>query len=259
MSHPPLPEPPQPGRAALRVSAVTHPGLVRAHNEDCLAVPGWTAAGEADRWSGTAAADGFWAVLADGMGGHAAGAVASRIAVETLVRLIPGVRAEGRITPIVEAANGALYAAMADGRGAPGMGTTIVGAVFVEGEVILFNVGDSRAYLFEAGRPVWRSPDDTPEEGRPGHRSHALTACLGGHRMRYPLHPHVARLPFGEGTCLLLCSDGLTDMLPDEAIAAVLERETEAPGEALLAAALAAGGEDNVSVVVITPSPATPF
>lgn len=243
-----------PAPTLLQVSAVTHPGLVRERNEDCIALPGWIATSEEDRWSGTVAADGFWAVVADGMGGHEGGEIASRIAVETVARLLPGVRHEGRITPILEAANAAIYAAIADGTGRPEMGTTIVGAVFVESQVIVFNIGDSRAHLFEDRQQVWRSVDDTAEDGYPGRsrsgrRSHYLTACLGGQRMRHPLHPHVARLAFPEGSRLLLCTDGLTDMVRDSEIATVLRLEADALAEALLAAALAAGGEDNISVL----------
>lgn len=192
-------------------------------------------------------------LVADGMGGHDAGDVASRIVVEAVTESIGGAKSEVDIYEVLETANAKLFEAMYSGMGRPGMGTTIVGALLAGTEAVVFNVGDSRAYLFEDRTLVRRTRDDTLDGNSNVSRlrSHALTQSLGGTVSRRPIQPHVEKLTLATDALLLLCSDGLTDMIEDEEIAAILARNKDRPAEMLLAAALDAGGADNVTAVVI--------
>jgi protein phosphatase len=133
------------------------------------------------------------------------------------------------------------------------MGTTVVGAMLTGVDALVFNIGDSRAYSMRRNRLIQQSCDDTFDTSakRPWPRSHALTQSLGGTLSRRPLQPHIKKLALTEEDQLLLCSDGLTDMLKEEEIVRLLVRNPENPAETLVAAALDAGGTDNVTTVVI--------
>jgi serine/threonine protein phosphatase PrpC len=141
-----------------------------------------------------------------------------------------------------------------------GMGTTVAGLLFRQSGHLHFNVGDSRVYRFKAGflRQLSiddvRSPAADPAEGRRG--STVLTQCLGGAVAMSEIAPHVGTEPVVAGWRYLLCSDGLTDMVPLERIEAILNEHADDPDAvaALLAAALAGGGEDNISIIVATMS-----
>ena len=117
------------------------------------------------------------------------------------------------------------------------------------GAVSVFNVGDSRVYLARDGGLSLLSVDDTLPRRAAG-RSHALTQSLGGTSVPLPLHPHVVSVEPVAGDVLLVCTDGLTDMLGDAEIVASLLAGTANPAAALADAAVEAGGRDNVTVVV---------
>src|SRR3954469_11968412 len=205
------------------------------------------------------------AAVADGVGGSAAGEGASRAAIDALVALDKR-RLED---PLPEA----LRAAIADGNerigfiaacrpATAGMRTTLTAvALGDDGSYAVANVGDSRTYLLRDGalRPLTR--DDslvqrllengaiTPDEARRHPQRSLVVEALDGDPDRTP--PVVATLAARPGDRLLLCSDGLTDYVDEEAIAAALRIETRAAAaERLVALALGAGARDNVSVVV---------
>jgi PPM family protein phosphatase len=141
-------------------------------------------------------------------------------------------------------------------RGALGMGTTLVGAFLTPSALLTFNVGDSRCYLFSAGRLIQLSHDDTTDEEktRSGHRkSHAITQALGGSSFPIAVDPHInVDAPLGPEETLLLCSDGLTDMVDDHGIALALSAAND-PIRAvrdLAGKAFAAGARDNASLIV---------
>jgi serine/threonine protein phosphatase PrpC len=238
-------------RAASRpVWACSHVGLVRPLNEDGCLVGDWRSTGPIAGWRGELASDGGWVVVADGMGGHEAGDVASRVVLDVISRKIRGVETAHDVEEMLEIANQTLYEAMYnDGR--PGMGTTVVGARLFADHALIFNVGDSRAYGRGPDRLVQISHDDSlgHHGTRDRIRGHTLLQSLGGTIRRGGLQPHVLRTPLPVG--LLLCSDGLTDMLSDEEIVGVWRRNPTDPAERLVAAALDAGGKDNVTVVVV--------
>jgi serine/threonine protein phosphatase PrpC len=218
----------------------THPGRRGGQNEDAI---GWD---EANR---------LWFV-ADGMGGHASGDVASRIVRETLLSA-----AETPLDEAVRKAHEAVVAAATANPAHENMGSTVVAARLNDKRGQIVWVGDSRAYLWrkKALRLVTRDhsflemlrdQEGLSEEQMRGHpNKNLVTQTLG---IGAP-EPSVSTLPLRRGDWLLLCSDGLNDELDDKEIAATLAAETapEAAAEALIAAALGKGGKDNVSVVVV--------
>jgi protein phosphatase len=190
------------------------------------------------------------------MGGHAGGNVASRIVIDAIAELIKYVDRESGISVMLETANRRLFEAMYTIGGRPGMGTTVVGAVLSDRDAIVFNVGDSRAYMFRRRELIQLSRDDTLSTGHGAlrNRSRALTQSLGGSTRPQDLQPHFRRTPLDDLDTLLLCSDGLTDMIDEDEIAGILARHREDPADQLVAAALDAGGQDNITVVVVGPS-----
>jgi protein phosphatase len=145
------------------------------------------------------------------------------------------------------AVNDGLFSAMRERPDLAGMGTTIVGVVFRSGSALVFNIGDSRAYIQISGR-LARLTNDHVIDG------HMLTQCIGGFAPRV-LKPYATSFKITEPCRLLLCSDGLTDMLEDSDIQQILERQGSAAAEALINAALDAGGLDNITVVVLDLEP----
>jgi serine/threonine protein phosphatase PrpC len=233
-------------------AAVTDPGPARPHNED--------------RWQ-TDDAHGVFA-LADGMGGYSAGEVAGEIAVRTVAELVGALHEAG--LPIRDALERAVAAAHAGiveyAHARPeclGMGTTLVAAAIRDGRLTVAHVGDSRAYLMRGGqlRRITADHSIGQQMLEAGHLSQAqvrrlpargiLTRALGIESE--PPLADVAVLDWIAGDVLLLCSDGLTDSLDDRALAEVLGRAGFGLADAardLMAAALAAGCTDNVTVLI---------
>jgi len=233
--------------------AATHVGKIRPLNEDRCLVGDWRSEKAVEDWRGSLPAGRGWAVIADGMGGHEAGNVASRIVVDTIADLIRDADSETLISRMLEAANRRLFEAMYAVGGKPGMGTTVVGVVFSDRVALVFNVGDSRAYTIRKDSLIQLSRDDTLDvrRGTSRARSHALTQSLGGSTKPQSLQPHLQRVLLEDDDALLLCSDGLTDMIEEDEIAGILIRHPENPAKQLIAAALDAGGEDNITVIII--------
>ena len=203
--------------------------------------------------------------VADGMGGAQAGEIASRIAVDTLGAAgVPSgdqAGAEDRLAEIVQAANERLYEEARSDDSRAGMGTTMTVALVGEDEVTIAHVGDSRAYRLR-GDDFQRLTDDhslvaelrrqgrlTEEEAEGHPQSSIITRALGP-------EPHVEvdthTWPAREGDVFLICSDGLTTMVKEAAIA---EAVTTSPtlreaGEQLIEAANEAGGRDNITVIL---------
>jgi serine/threonine protein phosphatase PrpC len=218
----------------LRVSAATHQGHVRSNNEDYYATSSSDAEAGAAAWGGIIEPEAGWALIADGMGGHAAGEVASLLAVKCLSIMMADFSSE-------QAANGALREAMRQQPNLAGMGTTIAGIRFIGSQAICFNVGDSRIYAADVGGLRQISEDHVVE-------GHVLTQSLGGWRTDR-LNPAVGTLPLLPSTRFLLCTDGLTDMVSDDNIAELIW--SPEPATELVEAALAGGGDDNITVIVI--------
>lgn len=218
-------------------------GKVRSNNQDRCAVS--AATGCLTRWRGTLASEGGWALIADGVGGHVAGEVAANLAIEVMRPLMAGMRTDEDVQRAVNAADEAIFMAMDMRPELRGMATTITGAVFQSDRAITFNVGDSRAYSFGNGPLTQTSTDDSTHSG-------ALLQCLGGFQEQVPILVHIRRIE--QAADVLLCSDGLTDLVPDAAIEAVLRRAPANLAQALVDAALTAGGHDNISVIALVRS-----
>lgn len=237
----------------VTAASATHVGRVRDHNEDAaLVTPALFA-------------------VADGMGGHQAGEVASAIAVETLERLAQHAQARGRLDPSevvaqVDEANRAIVGSATSHPERSGMATTLAGlaSVTVDGRRLweVVNVGDSRVYRLAHGQFTQLTQDHsevasyvrmgliTEEEARRHPARNLVTRCLG----REPLDPVdswiVAPEPHERW---LLCSDGLTNELEDPEIAAILGSgpDPQEIADALVSRAVEHGGRDNVTVVVV--------
>jgi serine/threonine protein phosphatase PrpC len=233
----------------LEHHGLTDPGKVRKNNEDSLLV------GEGR--------DETLFVVADGIGGFEAGEVASSIAVDVLKSVEPSDSLEDAIR---EANRRILAAARGDAR-FQGMGTTVVamrfGGTGEEPIAQISHVGDSRAYLLRGDelKPVTedhslvaelvRSGDLTRDEASEHPQKNLITRALGAEE---EVDVDTVVLPIEPGDRLLLCSDGLSDMVPETRMLMILTSNPENPERAvraLVSAALEAGGADNVTVVVV--------
>jgi PPM family protein phosphatase len=139
------------------------------------------------------------------------------------------------------------------------MGTTVAGVAVAPSGTVVFNVGDSRVYRIETGALVQLSTDDTPGPKLPDGRTAVYTSSiisqvLGGYGPDRPgerLDPHVLGEPLAERARYLICSDGLTYLLEPGAIEELLEDDDGASAEALFEAAMARGGDDNISLILL--------
>ena len=239
------------------ISAFTHRGRMRATNEDALAVHARVLTGDlTEPLLISHEADHCVLMIADGKGGHAQGAMASRAVLDYLVAAIDRLADPATCAGVVEEANQHLLELMHEHQEALGMGSTIVGAVLRADRLVTFNVGDSRCFLFSAGQLVQLSHDDVPEGENNqfgSRRSHALTQALGGTSLPVAIEPHISiDSPLTCGETLLLCSDGLTDMVDDQTIGRVLRsaRTSLQSVRKLAARAFGAGARDNVSLII---------
>ena len=240
------------------IAAFTHRGRVRPVNEDAVAINTRILTGNmAEPLVMSASDDSCVLMIADGMGGHAQGALASRAVLDYLVVAMDRLVNPASCADIIEGANRHLFDLMHEHDERLGMGSTIVGAVLRADELVTFNVGDSSSYLFSSGQLIQLSHDDVLEHEsyRVGlRRSHAITQALGGTSLPVAVEPHISTdPPLAPGETLLLCSDGITDMVDRHAIESVLS-EARTLGESarrLAAMALKAGGRDNLSLIVV--------
>lgn len=227
--------------AAMRTSV----GKVRPVNEDAAYM-----------------GDGLY-VIADGMGGHQAGEVASKIAVETLRLALsedgkPTIRA---LILAVLAAGEIIRERSGEDEALRGMGTTLTALWFCEHQALIAQVGDSRAYLLREGvlrqcthdhsvvAELVRAGLITAEEARRHPRRNLITRSLGGGERG---DPDVFEFTRQAGDRWLLCSDGLTDGVTDDELRALLQgHDVEAAADALLSLALARGGGDNITLLLV--------
>jgi protein phosphatase len=201
-------------------------------------------------------------VVADGMGGAQAGEVASALAVEEFRGgLVSQGTAEQRLTERVQAANRRIFETAHRRLEHEGMGTTLTAVYLDDSNLAVAHVGDSRAYIFRDGELTRLTHDHslveelirrgklTPEQAAAHPQRSIITRALG-------IEPEVEvdtwTYPMREADVVLLCSDGLTSMISEPQIAEVLEqeRDLDAAGERLIAEANAAGGRDNITVVL---------
>jgi serine/threonine protein phosphatase PrpC len=232
----------------LRHAGVTDIGNVRATNEDLFL------------------AEGKLIAVADGMGGHRGGQVASRLAVERLKEAFTADPSADGLIEAVRAANRAVWEQAEADPALHGMGTTIAAAAWVtesgKEHLAVVNVGDSRIYLLRAGQlsrlsadhslvaDLVRSGDISEADARTHPERHILTQALG---VAPDIDPHVTDIGLARGDRLLLCSDGLFNELGDDQITSTLTAVTD-PHEAadqLVQRAKDHGGNDNITAVVV--------
>jgi PPM family protein phosphatase len=237
------------------VSALSHDGLVREHNEDSLAVGAWTVCAATTLSPQTIylpIGDPIVVAVADGLGGHPAGEEASSLVVRSLARAAQGMTGEAAVRDALDACNDDVYAEAARHPERTGMGTTVAGLVITEQAVLAFNVGDSRVYRVEDTGLVQLSTDDNEPPAPGERRSSIVTQALGGNVGAAAIEPHVSTTPLPRSARYLICSDGLTDAVDDAAIAAILRSHDG--GEAAFAlwrATIQAGAPDNVTVALV--------
>jgi len=240
------------GSLSTQMSGLTDPGAVRENNEDTI------------RWDG----DGGWAVLADGMGGHLAGEVASALAGDLLQQYLSALSpqsseselADGLVQAVAEVNRLIHQRAGADPR-CHNMGTTVVAALFRRSTLSCAHVGDSRLYRYRAGELEQLSHDHSlvqelvdegmmsREEAAESSHKNVITRALG---LAAEVQVDLLQTPLEAGDLYLLCSDGLSDKLPDVELAGFLESGSlDEVANRLVAEAKARGGEDNISLILV--------
>ena len=228
----------------LSWAARTDIGLMRSHNEDSFLALAPTFA------------------VCDGMGGHAAGEVASSIAVATIQDNAPAHADDLLLGAAVERANAAVIEGAATGAGKPGMGCTASVVSIELSKMAVAHVGDSRVYLLHNGTLVRLTHDHsyveelvdageiTADEARVHPSRSVITRALGSDPDMYADH---FTIDVSAGDRVILCSDGLSSMIEDSQIEAIAVSSAtpQAAVDNLVAAALQEGGHDNVTVVVV--------
>jgi len=235
----------------LEYSAATHPGLKRENNEDCF-----LSAPDADLW-----------VVADGMGGHEAGEVASAIVRETFEDFVQkGIPFS--LPDAIQKSHEVILSSADKGIGAHGMGSTVVALLNQKKQYQVAWVGDSRAYLWtpdDYGGQLTRLTTDhsyvqmlytsgaiTADEVENHPDKNIITQCLGMQELTQ-VKVDIAQGQWQKDQWILLCSDGLTDELSDSAIAQILEHSPNSltAVDQLLHEALTSGGHDNITLQII--------
>ena len=246
----------------LTVASRTHPGTVRASNED---------ASLCDLQLAVVA-------VADGMGGHNAGEVAAQLALEAFRSFLAESAADrdltwpfgfdtrrsaaaNRLSNAIKIANGRVYRASQEHAAYSGMGTTLVAALFTGSSVVYASVGDSRIYSFD-GRQLARITTDDSWVEMLMRDSGLGASAFERHPMRHVLTSVVGARPalevtadereLADGQTIMLCTDGLHGALDDSALEAVLkaDRDLERAAAKLVDTAVARDGRDNVTVVL---------
>jgi protein phosphatase len=234
----------------MQASSFTHMGLLRSNNEDRVLVKQF-------------ADDSTLIVVADGMGGHAAGDLAAQMTINIFGSFDPGENGNPmlQLQELAGAAQGAIVEASFREMGLFGMGTTLTAAYIRNKDAFWVHVGDTRLYLFRKGRLLRVTSDHTIpgvllkrgeigyEQARLHPMRNMLIRCLGCAEF----DADSGTLNLEEGDLLLISTDGLHDLVPEEAIASALEsgKYLESKLDRLVQAALTAGGTDNITVAAV--------
>lgn len=241
----------------MKISAGTDVGMVRQSNQDAYA-------------GGKLPSGGFYAVVCDGMGGHAGGNVASTMAVDRIsAELEKNSRSNMSISSIKNMIESAIVSANMDvfdesnsNDALQGMGTTAVVAVFFDNTCVVANVGDSRCYLISDGKISQVTKDHslvqqmvdagyiTAQEAEHHPRKNIITRALG---ISDDIQVDFFDIEFSGDGKLLLCSDGLTNHVNNDDILAVLsEPDFDGCAQKLISLANENGGSDNITAVVVS-------
>jgi protein phosphatase len=238
----------------LSVAAGTDVGRVRSGNEDNLHA-------EADQDRGIF-------IVADGMGGHAAGEIASEMAVQTVARELAPLRdlesaeTRTRVMEAIRKANDAIYKRTITESEKQGMGTTVSALVLARSRYMIGQVGDSRIYLLRGGTLTQLTKDHsyvqeqvdagflTPEQARYHPYSNVITRCVGANAS---VEPDVLTGDVEPGDVFLLASDGLTGMVDDAGLLQLMTQKSTPIKmvDAMITAANRKGGLDNITAIVV--------
>jgi PPM family protein phosphatase len=243
----------------LRMGFRTEVGRIREHNEDSLK---WF---DPDEGSPAYKQKGWFFVVADGMGGHAAGEVASKIAVDVAVHSyeVGQPPVENNLREAIKEANAQIFQRSRLGS-EMGMGTTIVCAAIVNDRLYVAHAGDSRAYLLRKDELIPLTRDHTlvndlvqagaitQEEARTHPQRHVLSRALG---KKQEVVPDIREpLSLEENDIILLCTDGISGYLEDDQIKYILQTnavDPQAAVNALIQSVDSSGGEDNATAIVV--------
>ncbi|MEU5213179.1 PP2C family serine/threonine-protein phosphatase [Streptomyces sp. NPDC020742] len=239
----------------ITVSALSHPGLLRDHNEDSLVAGPWTLCGTVTENPQTLVfplGTPLVVAVADGIGGQPAGEVASALTVRQLAAVGPSLDSEQAVREALALCNRAVYAAAGHDPDLQTMGTTVAGAVVLAESLLVFNVGDSRVLNVTGDDLRQVSVDDSPPL-EPGRRTTSLvTQALGGAPEFSAITPHVSSAPLTPGDRYLICTDGLTDPVPEDALDTLLRaHDTGRAAFELWRCAIEAGGPDNITLALV--------
>jgi PPM family protein phosphatase len=273
----------QPPRVAIKFGAMTDPGKVRGNNEDhflvarlCKSLRVCKTSLPSEGETQFSEEEGYLIVVADGMGGAAAGERASALAVGSIEGFVLNtlkwfLHLSGHdehelldeLRQSLEWADRTVIERARSNRAFHGMGTTLTMAYSVATDLFIVHAGDSRAYLFRDGKLEQLTSDHTlvqilvdggaisPEDARRDKRRHVVTNVIGGPTEGVSAEIH--KLTLLDGDTVLFCTDGLTDPVDDDAIAEILNHHPD-PEDAcshLVDSALGRGGPDNVTAVVV--------
>ncbi len=261
----------------LSVTALTHPGMSGKQNEDRFAVSAY-------RLGRRDSTPSLFAVVSDGIGGHRAGEVAAEIAVEVLSQVIANSNGRAPLATLkqaIQAASQAISNQARDDTQRLGMGTTCACVWIIANRLYIAAVGDSRIYLLRGKALQQLTTDHTwiqeaverglldPQDARRHPNMHVIRRYLGSTLppspdLRLRLHPDDTDdqaeanqgAPIETGDIVLLCTDGLTDLVSDEEIQSTLStHEPAEAAQALIDLACERGGHDNITVVLIAVPP----
>lgn len=240
----------------IEIDAISYKGMVRDNNEDALSISGYILRDDATEMSIDTPEDGsFYLLVADGMGGHDNGEEASMYALEEVRNKINqneiGAETfEDDIRETVHNVSLRLNQIAAERGQQHPMGCTLTGVVWHYGRIWLINAGDSRTYRFRNGilRQLTTDETDFGYTGDPNASKLLLNCVGGGLEGRLTIEDIAGKLL--EADTLLICSDGLTDMVPEEQIETALAEGAKAAD--LYRMACEAGGADNTSIILAT-------
>jgi PPM family protein phosphatase len=237
------------------VTALSHAGLVRDHNEDSLVIGPWTLCAAETETPQTLVFPTrvpLVVAVADGLGGHPGGDVASSLVVRELARAGPALTSEDALREVLHACNRAVYAVADDQPTLTAMGTTVAGVVVNPDQVFAFNIGDSRVYAYGPDGLRQISTDDSPPLEPGQSYTSIVTQTLGGGPTYADVDPHVSANPLSQDIRWLVCSDGLSDLVSADTMDELLrEHEDSRVAFELWKAAIEAGGPDNITLALV--------
>jgi serine/threonine protein phosphatase PrpC len=241
----------------IQVVGLSHKGLQRKTNEDCIGIGGWIrniSSLVPIEMTLTIGKDSL-AMVADGVGGHASGSLASQLAIGTMSCIVfsADVISESVVAAGLEETNREIWSLLSREGQHRGAGTTMAGIAFGSTECFVFNVGDSRIYKRQEQFLQLLSTDDRPTTGitQAGLQSNVLLQALGGSTDFKEIEPHIVRLTLVEGDEFLICTEGLSDIVPLDQIEQAIQPDLTGTILTLQKLAFEAGAPDNISIVYL--------